>query len=166
MSAIASFYLVRNEDVARLKELATQPVGPASGRRWQDSFWDFLCSTARELEQYQWSGHVIGSEVYFYLRSRSARLDDYCDGELSAYLSQARRSYILAFRAEPASQFAQLIESNWPDETSLVAFLNSPDMTSPMGEVVPAEAVVDGLRMLKSWLSQVEEGHVGLLTIG
>jgi len=166
MSAIASFYLVRTEDVAHLKDLATQPVGPGSGGQWQDPYWAFLLANAREMEQYEWSGSVIGSEVYFYLQSRSATWDDYCDQELSEFLCQARESSIWAFRAEAARKLAQLIERNWPDEASLVAFLNSPDMASPIGEVVPTEGVFAGLRVLKSWLSQVDDSTVGILTIG
>src|SRR5262249_34093937 len=157
---------VRTEDVAHLKDLAAQPVGPGSGGQWQDPYWEFLFANAREMEQYEWSGYVIGSEVYFYLQSRSATWDDYCDQALSEFLCQARESSISAFRAEAARKLAQLIERNWPDEASLVAFLNSPDMTSPIGEVVPIEAVFAGLRVLKSWLLQVDESTVGILTIG
>jgi len=166
MSAIASFYLIRNEDVAQLKDLARQPVGPGPGGQWQDPYWDFVFANARELEQYEWSGYVIGTEVYFYLESRSATLDNYCDKELSELLCAARGSSIFVFRVEAARNLAQFIERNWPDEASLVAFLNSPDMTSPIGEVVPVEAVFDGLRVLRSWLSQVDESNVGLLTVG
>jgi hypothetical protein len=40
------------------------------------------------------------------------------------------------------------------------------DVTSTNGEAVPIEAVLDGLRILKTWLAQVDENQVGLLTIG
>jgi hypothetical protein len=166
MSAIATFFLVRNEDIARLKDLATHPVGPSGRKRWHDPYWEFLRANARELEAYEWSGHVIASEVYFYLRSRSVPLGDYCDRELSDFLCAARGSSILAFHAEGGGQLARLIERPWPDEAAIEAFLHSPEMTSPTGEVVPIEAVFDGLRVLKNWLAHVDGDHVGLLTIG
>jgi hypothetical protein len=166
MSAIASFYLVRDEDMACLKDLATQPVGPIAGGQWHDPYWEFLFANARELEQYEWSGYVIGSEVYFYLQSRSVTLDDYCDKELSDFFCEARGSTVLIFRAAAGKELARLIECNWPDEGSLVAFLNSADMASPIRDVVPVGAVFDGLRVLKSWLSQVDERNLGLLSIG
>ncbi len=166
MSAIASFYLVRNEDVTRLKDLATQPVGPSASGAWHDPYWEFLSANARELERYDWSGYVIGSEVYFYLQSRSADWVEYCDEPLSEWFCKARQSSIFIFRAGGAKLLTQLIESHWPDETALGAFLNSPDMTSAAYEVAPIEAVFDGLRILKTWLSQVDERHVGLLSIG
>jgi hypothetical protein len=162
MSAIASFYLVSNDNLARLKELATQPAARVSA----DPYWEFLFENARELEQYKWSGYVIGSEVYFYLKSRVGELDEFCDTELTDYFCQARGSSIFVFRPEAATRLAQLIASNWPDESSLAVFLNSPEMTSPNQEVVPLEAVFDGLEILKSWLAQVDATHVGLLTIG
>jgi hypothetical protein len=166
MSAIASFYLVRNEDINRLKELAIQPVGRGAGGSWQDPYWEFLFGNARELEHYRWSGYIIGTEVYFYLQSRAATLDDFCDKELSDYLCQARGSSVLTFRAEAGNKVAQLIEDSWPDVAALRGFLNSPTMTSPMGDVAPIEAVFDGLRILKDWLSQIDASNVGLLTIG
>jgi hypothetical protein len=165
MSAIASFYLVRNQDIDRLKELATQPVGRSAKGKWSDPYWEFLVANARELEQYGWSGHVMG-DVSLYLDSRSAKLDEFCDKALSDFFCKARRSSIFAFRAAAGEKLAQLIEANWPDETSLRAFLDSPDMTSPVGEAVPIEAVLDGLRILKNWLSQVDAGNLGLLSIG
>ena len=58
MSAVASFRLVRNEDIDRLKDLATKPVGPIGGRKWHDPYWEFLSANARELEQYDWSGQL------------------------------------------------------------------------------------------------------------
>ena len=166
MSAIASFYLVRNEDINRLKTLAAQPVGRIARGKWHDPYHEFLVANARELEDYGWSGYVIGSEVYFYLCSRSVRLEDYCDKALTDDFSRERESVIWVFQAEAARVFAQRIETNWPDESALLAFLHSPDMTSPNGEVCPTEAVFDGLRILMSWLSKVDENHVGLLSIG
>jgi hypothetical protein len=166
MSAIASFYLVRKEEVARLKDLAARPVGPVTGKKWRDPYFEFVSTNARELETYEWSGYVIGSEVFFFLQSRSVTWEEYCEKELSDYLSQARDSSIMVFRADAGQQLARLIERNWPDETSLVAFLNSQDMASAAGESIPIEAVFDGLRILKSWLSQIDESHIGLLTIG
>jgi len=108
MSAIASFYLVRNQDIDRLKELATQPVGRSAKGKWSDPYWEFLVANARELEQYGWSGHVMG-DVSLYLDSRSAKLDEFCDKALSDFFFKARRSSIFAFRAASGEKLAQLI---------------------------------------------------------
>lgn len=166
MSTIASFYLVRNGDIDRLKELALQPVGPIARGKWYDPVSEFLAANARALATYEWSGSVIGSEVYLYLQSRAAVLDDYCDRELSAYLSQARNSDLFAFQARAGEKLARLIEYNWPDEAVLHTFLKSPDMTSSLEEEIPVEAVFAGLRILKDWLSQVDDSTIGLLIIG
>jgi hypothetical protein len=165
MSAIASFYLVRQADVGRLKGLAAAPVGPASGGKWHDPHWEFLFAQARELEPYDWSGYAM-LEVSHFLDARSVRLDAHCDKPLSDFLSKARGSSILVFRAGPGKALAQLIAANLPDEKALEAFLASPDMVSPAGDDLPAEAVLDGLCILERWLSQLDDDHVGLLSIG
>jgi hypothetical protein len=165
MSAIASFYLVRHADVDRLKELATRPVGPGAGGKWHDPYWEFLRANARPLEQFDWSGDVM-LEVFRFLDSRAATVDAYCDRPLSDFFCEARGGSILVFRAGPGDVLGQLIAAKLPDEASLAAFLSSPDAGSPDEENCPVEAVLDGLRILRSWLSQLDDAHVGLLSIG
>jgi hypothetical protein len=165
MSAIASFYLLQHQDVDRLKDLATQPVGPAAGGKWHDPYWEFLFANARELQQFEWSGYVM-LDVWHLLDSRSTKLEEYCDKPLSDCLRKARRGTILVFRAEPGKTLAQRITADMPDEKTLEAFLTSAETVAPDGDHSPAEAVLDGLHILKSWLSDLDEHHVGLLTIG
>jgi len=165
MSAIASFYLVRNKDIDRLKDLATEPVGPVAGGKWHDPYWEFLFAEARELERFNWSGNLMMDAITFLL-SRDAKIDDYSDKPLSDSFCETRESSMLVFRATPGKAFAQLIAANLPDGKELEAFLTSQEMTSPSGDNPPKEAVLDALRVLKNWLSQVDENHLGLLSIG
>jgi len=162
MSAIATFYLVRNEDVEQLKESAAQPVGPGPKGKWRDPYHELLVANARALKAFDWSGDVV-SEVIFYLESRSIAVDDYSDRPLSENLSRVRGAIVHAFRAEPGRRLAELIEV--PDEATLRAYLDSPQRASPEDDLAP-EAVLDGLHTLKSWLSQIDERNMGLLTVG
>ena len=166
MSAIAMFHLVRNGDVDQLQQRAAQPVGPVRGGPWSDPYWDFLKEQTRELEPYDWSGYVLGSEVYYFLESKAAAWDAYCDDRLTDALSQARGSTVLAFRSAPAHALAEQIDRHRPDGAELQAFLASPEISNSPEEAVPVEAVADGLQILRTWLRQVDENHVGLLTIG
>jgi hypothetical protein len=165
MSAIASFYLVKNADVDRLKHLAIQPVGPVAGGKWHDPYWEFLFANARELEKYGWSGYVI-LDVSLFLDARSTKLSEHCDKPLSDFFCNARGSTIFVFRSGPAKALARMISANVPDDKTLHAFLASPDMISPVGDTSPPEAVLDGIRILNTWLLQIDEVHVGLLSIG
>ena len=160
MSAIASFYLAQNSDVDRLKDLATQPVGLVERGRWRDPYSEFLRANARTQEQFDWSGDVMLT-VSAFLESRNVKLAEYCDKALSDFLVNARKSSISVFRAAPGKALAQLIGANQPDEETLEAFLASSD-----GEDMPVEAVLDGLRILKTWLTQIDNDHIGLLTLG
>ncbi|HEX5442318.1 MAG TPA: hypothetical protein VFW87_00755 [Pirellulales bacterium] len=165
MSAIASFYLVRKPDVEQLKHLAAQPVGADTGGKWHDSYWEFLLAHGRELEQFESSGYVM-LDVFLFLDSRSIKVEEYCDEPLSDFLHEARGSTILAFQAGPGKVLAELIASNMPDENALGAFLSSPDMVSPVGDNSSAASALDGVQVLTSWLSQIDEEVVGLLSIG
>jgi hypothetical protein len=165
MSAIATFHLLRNEDIDSVKQLATQPVGPGPKGKWRDPYHEFLVANARALEAFEWSGDVIG-EILFYLESRSVAVGEYCNRPLTEHLARARGTSIYAFQAESARRLAQLIGTHWPDEAAVRTFLNSPDRASPLDEDLPVEAILAGLRILKAWLLQVEGPAIGLLTIG
>lgn len=165
MSAIASFYLVRKADVEQLKRLAPEPVGRGAGGKWHDPYWEFLFAHGRELEQFESSGYVM-LDVILFLDSRSAKLEEYYDKPLSDLFCKARGSSTLVFEAGSANKLAQLIGSNMPDEKALEAFLSSPDMVSPVEGDSSAASALDGLQILKRWLSQIDEEHIGLLSIG
>ncbi len=72
----------------------------------------------------------------------------------------------MAFQTGPGKVLAELIASNMPDENALGAFLSSPDMISPDEDNPSAASALDGIQVLTSWLSQIDEEVVGLLSIG
>jgi hypothetical protein len=175
MSAIASFYLVSRHDVPTLKKLAVEPAGLIWQTRWfwifpyfalgsHDPYWEFLFSKARELEQYSWSGYVIGLTLFHFFEDRSISPEHFVDEELSAFFSKTREGSVFIFQKEGALRFREAIERNNPDEQSITAFLEK--MKSPILEGYPIQSVLDGAEILKRWLSQVDGQSVGLLKIG
>jgi len=62
---------------------------------------------------------------------------EYRDKSLSDFFGSVRQSSILVFRREDGHQIVEMIENSWPEEESLNAFLNAPDMILPGGETTP-----------------------------
>lgn len=178
MSAIASFYLIHNEQIPVIRELAKLPCGPVKRKflwftfntgKWYDPFWEFLSTNARELEQFEWSGYVIVGEVYLFLNSHAISMETFADEELSDCLSNARESFVLAFRRECAQRLVKTIDRLQPNEAMIRAFLDSDEMKLPDDDneaQTPIEAVLDGFEILRRWLLQVDDEHIGLLRVG
>jgi len=171
MSIIASFYLVRIEDVAKLKYLAKQPVGFTSRKflwikfkthQWHDPFWNHLHEKTQELGKFNWSGSAMLAVDYF-LESSLIELSGFTDQELTDYFSKTRGSGNLVFNREGAVRLRETIARLNPTPESIEEFLDS---TKEIPEDMPLQAFVDGVTILTDWLSQVDDSCVGLLHIG
>lgn len=180
MSSIASFYLVKIEQIAVLKDLAGQPVGPIKNKflgitfdtgKWRDPFYDFLQTEAQELGEFHESGSIIFTEVFEFLESRSLKIVDFADEELSNYLATTRNGSCWVFKFENAHSLAKSIETIENSSQMVCEFLEHSDTETltfdgSLSINEAAELVSKGITVVKNWLLQVNQETIGLLSIG
>jgi hypothetical protein len=163
MSAIASFYVLPAD---RLDEVAAAATPRPRGwfRGAQDRFWEVLRGNSHALDAFGWSGWAFGT-LDIYLKDRHGFMyGDFGDAAATAQLTKARGSYWLVLPATAAGQLRAAIDGLDPpldDVTELCASEHGPAEAAE-----EAEAVRAALTMMKSWLAQVPEGSVGLLSVG
>lgn len=169
MSIIASFYLVKLEDIETLKDLALKPAEPITRKflwhtvttnRWRSPFWEFLHSQYHELEQLGWSGSVMLA-VESFLLADSIDILNFADKELSEFFQKARESYFAIFRKQGAQQLAEILAKY--DRTKLEDPLQT---NTDIPEEIPSGVIYEGRIKLRNWLLQVDEAHLGLYYIG
>jgi hypothetical protein len=170
MSLIASFYLVKNEDIPLLKDLAREPVGYGShkflwfkfsDRNWHDPYYQFLHDETPTSNEFSCPGLTMVGVEYFF-ESLSLRLSDFAHKELSDHFSKTRQSETLLFQKDGISRLKEAISKLDLNPAVVEAFLaDSLEFTE-----MPPEYLLDGIDLLQGWLEVVDDQHFGLYHIG
>ena len=99
MSAIASFVLLPRAALPGLRAAATQSAN--------DTYWDFLQQTGREVADYQWSGHVLATLLCWLNEEHQVNLFKSSYDELANFLSKERGHTHLVFTNEQKTAYLQ-----------------------------------------------------------
>jgi hypothetical protein len=163
MSAIASFYVVRDEGLTDILAAAT----PAS-RGWfrfsRDTFPNVLRAAGRKLEAFACSGWVFNT-LDLYLESRYGFMySNFGDAAGSRQLSKARGSDWLVLPAASAADLLTALANVVCETKDVAAFVESEHGAGDTAQ--EALAVQSALTTLKAWIAEVSPGSVGLLSIG
>lgn len=160
-------------DVQTLLDLAAVKPGPPRRRLlwftvetapWQDAYHDYLRVQARRLEAYGWSGDVLALAVPGLLAAHEVDLEDFTSVAPSRALSRARQNSTYVFAPDGARRLLARLSALALTETAVQSQLQS--QSGDAADLAPVEAVRDGIEILKRWLAQVDEEHLGLLAIG
>ena len=163
MSAIGSFYVVKDERLTEIFAAAT-PASRGWFRPARDTFWNVLRGAARELETFAGSGWVFNT-LDLYLESRHGFMyGKFGDADASRRLSKARSSDWLVLPAASAAELLAALDGVECEASEVTAFVASEH--GPDGAAEEAVAVQAALTTLKAWLAEVSPGSVGLLSVG
>jgi hypothetical protein len=154
--------LLANFPVGEVKKRASWFTRPAQYE--PSAYSEFIQSQGKELEPYPWSGYVLALETFTLLEEHSLVLDDLVDDDLTANLRSKGHVGDYVFRRSGAERLVDTLEHLKITNDDINEFLEA---NATFGyETAPIQAVRDGIDILTKWLSQVDDAHVGLLTIG
>jgi hypothetical protein len=172
MSAIASFYLVPTVLLPELREAAAQPTGTAKRKLlgftwhsepWRDPFYELLHAQARELEGYHWSGWAF-LHVFEFLRQQGIDVETFEESGSNDEVLRDRG--IQVFAEMRARAFVTALNSTAITSELIATYVDNSDDSLPEDAAFAADAITEGLGILRQWLVQVDGEHFGFLSIG
>jgi len=172
MSAIASFYLIDDEKRDDLIEAAQAAARAMNKRRWgifrpklplnPDPFWDFLCHSARELEEFPYSGFVfcdIGC-----LAPEALSSDDELGKRVCEITDPTHSSTFITYRPSDVARALDVLRAADFSEDTIGKLVREDGREGDCREWV--ETIRDSVNRFTRWLEAVTEGQTGLLDIG
>jgi len=166
MSAVASFYTIRDAALPDLQRAAATP-GYFKVKRfllfkirgeYHDPFWAFLTEHGDEQERFSRSGWCL-TELLAVISERAVDISDYSDERTTNALSGAHGRPHWAFTSEQASRFLRAMAPLALDESHLGSlYPENADGFSP-ADIAAAAAV------LRRWLQTVHDGRIGILSV-
>jgi hypothetical protein len=152
MSQIASFYLLPAHEIESLISAAT-----AGG------IWDFLSVHAEELEEFFGSGSLF-LDLDLFLMDAQTMLFNLAAKDWSNHLSHIHGSYKALFDHRAAQKaITVLTETDWND-AAIRRFYEGEGHTEVDEELIEAFRSARDHALI--WMSGVEQGSFGLLSIG
>lgn len=168
MSAIGSFYVISDDKRAGIVDAAEAQSKALRKKRFgflppklpldPDPFWEFIRLSARELDDYPFSGYLLLDVELLAPKTLGSK------DRVGTDLSRIVQSTFVSYRSQDAAQAVAILESADFSEDSIKAFLveegrehEFPDIVAPIQQSVGH---------LKKWFGEVSDGHTGILTIG
>lgn len=167
MSYIASFYLINEDDVetiANSAEVTPQPkkmfgIFPKKTIDTKELFWKTLWANAIKLDEFQYSGFAFVEFITMY-----PDFPSYSKSSFGSRLSNAMESTYLSFTTKEARTSIVALGSCEPSSEIILDYFKEEGREDEFENW--ETPIKDAWNILVKWLNQVEEGKIGLLSIG
>ncbi|MEM7131287.1 MAG: hypothetical protein AAF702_33540 [Chloroflexota bacterium] len=167
MSYIASFYLVDEADSEALassaeiipKSRRVLGIIPRTVVDTKEAFWETINSKAKELEGFQHSGFAFVDLLTMY-----PEIEANSHFTLGARLTQSMDSLCLSFTYSEALNAMAILGPRYPSREEIAEFMGEEGRNSEATQ--PEVAIQSAWESMIRWLSQVEDGYIGLVLVG
>ena len=168
MSAIASFYLLKNEESVNLVNAAKAQDIALKKKRWgifppklplnPDPLWNFVETKTQQLEEYPYSGYLL-LDIELMIPDVLAS-----NHVLGVELSKIVQSTFISFGENEAAHAISILQNSNVTKSSIKDFLIGEEREDDFPEIVPP--ILHSIEILKLWLSKVKGNQTGVLNIG
>jgi hypothetical protein len=161
MSAVASFFLLPVTTLAELRSAAVPKKRFFGGVT--DGFYEFLDKHGKEVAQYSWSGFVLATLLPYLEQKKQIVLMKPDHDNLGAFLSKTRGASIFVFGSAQKDAALDKLSNGVFSSDEMRDYFNNFNASN---EKDIGEAMLDGVKAIKSSLEQVGPSTVVLLIIG